>query len=62
MTRVEWSRKRGWEDARAAKPALFRSTRARGIVECGDDNLSDEWTLEMREAYLAGYEEGAEFG
>lgn len=46
---------RGQRDASKDRPAIFRSTRAYGIVAEGDDRQADDWSQEDREAYLVGY-------
>jgi hypothetical protein len=46
--------KRGREDASKDYPPIFRYT-SRGIEANGDDDAADDWTSEVRKAYLEGY-------
>jgi len=46
---------RGQQDAARDRPAIFRSTRAHGIVAEGDDPMADNWSDQDRQEYLAGY-------
>lgn len=49
--------RRGYEDAAKGKGALFRKV-AHRILATIDDDMSDNWDDDMRQAYLDGYEAG----
>lgn len=50
--------RRGYEDAAKGRAPIFRSTTSRGIVAEIDDSQADEWSDDMRQAYLDGYNAG----
>lgn len=47
---------RGFDDCRADRAPIFRSTRARGIVPAIDDPQADDWSNDLRQSYLTGYD------